>query len=129
MVQADFVGNVEIQFLVINRTSKLVLHSKVEIEESNVSVLDNEGNAVGPIAKTTVDPSSDFYTITLENKLTEGGVYTLRIAKFWGTLNQPRLMGFYLARYMENGKEMFVHKLFINHSLAQKLSILKCSGV
>lgn len=110
LVQADFVGNVEIQFVVINKTSKLVMHSKVEIDEGSVSVLDNEGNSVGPIKKTTVDPNSDFHIITLENKLIEGDVYTIKIAQFRGTLIQPGLMGFYIAKYMENGKEMFVHK-------------------
>ncbi|KAK9730668.1 Peptidase M1 N-terminal domain [Popillia japonica] len=99
---ATFNGSIRITVSVVATTNAIVLHTyQLTVETASISLLDVNGAVVNSIAGTSFsNDDRQFYTISFEEVLVEGNVYTLIIDSFSGILNSQN-DGFYLARYTD----------------------------
>lgn len=99
---ATFNGSIRITVSVVATTNAIVLHTyQLTVETASISLLDVNGAVVNSIAGTSFsNDDRQFYTISFEEVLVDGNVYTLIIDSFSGILNSQN-DGFYLARYTD----------------------------
>ena len=102
----SFTGNVRIVIKVVEETSRIVLHSAVNIAEISLRKFSGDDQTIIPIVSIVSNEEREFIVITTREVLIEGSVLQLTI-NYQGTIGTA-ISGVYRGSYRENGIEKCV---------------------
>ncbi|KAK3907309.1 Aminopeptidase N, partial [Frankliniella fusca] len=106
MESLEYMGTVEINVNVLEKTNTIVLHAATNllIDQNTVSVapVDSADTTKYTITNFVRDDAHQTLSITLDQALEKGSKYQIKFSEFKSKLSDD-LDGFYLSKYTENG--------------------------